>query len=751
MTARVQTGSSLPPGLSFDSNTMLIYGTLLGTFLSQSIIEYLDINSIIQGTITIVWDVQASNGGFPLIDNLVDGQTGTTFATGACTISGSGITTAAVYRGRLPVGLSLNVDSSGNFVSIVGTPVEAGYFDLWFCLVSSSGQISYLYHRLFIDYIPPLVITSSLPSAVQAQPYSFQLQAFGGVPFTPPASPYTWSMTGNPGWLSLSTSGLLTATSVGTGPVSLTVTVTDSRGVQTTSVLPLTVINAVTITTTVIPTVQVNVPYTFTVQAAGGVLPYSWSCPQLPLSGISLNASTGVISGTTTVPIYPAVTIAVTVTDHVGGISSKNFQLQTGATGDMSIDASGVGSIDRGAPYQGTLRAVWTGSPNLPVSWQIASDTPNPLPSGLILQANPSDQGTTAFITGSITTVLSSYLVKVAATDAIGNPATATLSLNTTSSLAITTTSLPQGIINVDYSTLFTHLTASGYNTPFTWSVVSSSPAWPYTLNASTGVISGSTPSAYAGTVTFKVTDSLSPADTATATLGLTVSASTLQITTASPLPHCTAGVAYNTTLTATGGSSPYTWSVSPLSSNPLPSGFSISGAAIVGTTTYVGTTSFTIRVTDHIGAYYDKTFSLTIISGLALHTGVDYTDSISTNYLGYVSTGNVSSISPRGNSSFYVIATGVITTSTSTLASGITLTLSGSRYSASVDSIVSGVARIRITGPFSTGASGDNNFGISVTDSGVTATATFKWKVYNDGTLRAVATNAFPTQLVSG
>jgi hypothetical protein len=744
LTARVQAGSSLPLGLSFDSNTMLIYGTLLGTFLSQSIIEYIDSNNVIQGTITIVWDTQINNGAFSLTDNIVDGQTGTPITSGASIISSSGITSASIYRGVLPLGLSLAVDSSGNFVSIVGTPTEAGYFDLWFRLTNSSGQVSFLYHRLFIDYIPPLVILSSLPPAVQGSSYSFQLQGFGGVPFSPPAAPYTWSMTGNPGWLSLSASGLLTATTVGTGPVSLNVTITDSRGVQTTSVLPLTVINAVTITTTVIPTVQVSVPYNFTVQAVGGVTPYTWSCPQLPLSGISLNASTGVLSGTTSVIINPT-TIAVTVTDHVGGISSKNFQLQTGAQGGMSIDTSGVGAIDRGAPYQGTLRAIGSSPvPNLPVAWQVASDSPHPLPSGLILQANPSDQGTTAIISGSLTTVLSGYTVKVHATDAIGNPADATLSLSTTSSLAITTTSLPQGIINVAYSY---QLAASGYNTPFTWSVVTSSPAWPYSLSSS-GLITGSTGSAYAGNVTFRVTDSLSPADTATATLPLIVSASTLTITTAS-LPQGTAGNAYTAPLAATGGSSPYTWSISPFSANPLPSGLNISGSAITGTTTFVGTTSITVRVTDNIGAHYDKVFALTFISGLTLKTGVDYTDSVSTSYLGYISTGNTSSINPRTNSSFYVIATGVITTSPTTLASGITITNSG--YTASVDSLVGGVARIRITGPFATGTVGANSFGISVTDSGVTATGAFKWKVYADGTLRAVATNAFPTQLVSG
>jgi hypothetical protein len=397
--------------------------------------------------------------------------------------------------------------------------------------------------------------------------------------------------------------------------------------------------------------------------------------------------------------------------------------------------------IDRGAPYQGTLRALGTvpNVPQLPVVWHVANDSPNPLPTGLTLQAN-SDQGASATISGSTTALLTNYQVKVSATDNIGNPASVVLSLNTTSSLHVTTTSLPVGIVAVGYSA---QLSASGYNTPFTWSVVSG--ALPYTLS-SAGALSGTTNSAFNAGITFQVTDSLG--DTAQATIPLVVSASTLQITTGSPLPQGTAGVAYTAPLAATGGVAPYTWSISPSSANPLPSGLSPSGATITGTTTAVGTTSFTIRVTDNIGSYVEKVFSLTIISGLTLKTGIDYTGNISTSYLGYIDAGSTDSISPRPNYSFYVFATGVITTSASTLLAGITL--SNGSYTASVDYLSGHIAHIKISGPFASGSIGDNTLTVTVADSGVSASGTFKWRVYNNGNLRATASNAFPTQLVS-
>lgn len=55
---------------------------------------------------------------------------------------------------------------------------------------------------------------------------------------------------------------------------------------------------------------------------------------------------------------------------------------------------------------------------------------------------------------------------------------------------------------------------------------------------------------------------------------------------------------AYATTLAATGGAAPYTWTVS---SGTLPSWASLTASAgvITGTPTAAGTTSFTVKVTD--------------------------------------------------------------------------------------------------------------------------------------------------------
>lgn len=67
-------------------------------------------------------------------------------------------------------------------------------------------------------------------------------------------------------------------------------------------------------------------------------------------------------------------------------------------------------------------------------------------------------------------------------------------------------------------------------------------------------------------------------------------------------LPAGTLGVAYTATLSATGGTSPYTWSIT---SGSLPAGLTLGSTTgvISGTPTAAGSSSFTIQVVDSTGA----------------------------------------------------------------------------------------------------------------------------------------------------
>jgi hypothetical protein len=87
-------------------------------------------------------------------------------------------------------------------------------------------------------------------------------------------------------------------------------------------------------------------------------------------------------------------------------------------------------------------------------------------------------------------------------------------------------------------------------------------------------------------------------------------SSTALQLT-ATSLPNGTTTVPYSQTLTASGGQSPYTWT---LVSNSLPAGLSLSsGGVISGTPTTAGTTNFIVQVKDNTNAIATQALSLTI------------------------------------------------------------------------------------------------------------------------------------------
>jgi hypothetical protein len=128
------------------------------------------------------------------------------------------------------------------------------------------------------------------------------------------------------------------------------------------------------------------------------------------------------------------------------------------------------------------------------------------------------------------------------------------------------------------------------------------------TLNASTGVISGTPTAPGTSDFTAKITDATQ--QTAQAQLEIVIDA-TLAITT-TQLPSGTQNISYSTTLAASGGMPPYTWSVI---SGMLPAGLSLgsNSGTISGTPTIPGTSTFTVQVTDSQQMTARKTFQILI------------------------------------------------------------------------------------------------------------------------------------------
>lgn len=187
----------------------------------------------------------------------------------------------------------------------------------------------------------------------------------------------------------------------------------------------------------------------------------------------------------------------------------------------------------------------------------------------------------------------------------------------------ITVSGLPPGVAGVAYSIT---LTASGGTPPYTWAVTSGSlpPGLSLTASgASAGLISG-TP-ATAGSYPLGVTVTDSASETASASFAITIAASALSVTTTSPLPGGMIGFAYGpggdgVTLAASGGTSPYAWSIISDPTQPLqnlPAGLTLAGGTglISGIPAATGSYSIVFAVQDINGLTAQATLALLVSS----------------------------------------------------------------------------------------------------------------------------------------
>lgn len=205
----------------------------------------------------------------------------------------------------------------------------------------------------------------------------------------------------------------------------------------------------------------------------------------------------------------------------------------------------------------------------------------------------------------------------------------------------ISITTLPDGVLGVAYNQTVT--VTGGFGAK---NFIISAGALPpgLLLNAATGAITG-TPTAPIGTASFTVTvtDSNTPPQSDSQALTIDI-VNPLLITTVA-LPDATVGTAYSRAITATGGTGPYTFTIS---SGNLPAGLSISAAgAITGTALATATNeTFTVRVADSSSPQLTDTQVLTIV---VIGGSLGRNDSIAT----ATALGNgtfAASISPSGN-----------------------------------------------------------------------------------------------------
>ena len=248
-----------------------------------------------------------------------------------------------------------------------------------------------------------------------------------------------------------------------------------------------------------------------------------------------------------------------------------------------------------------------------PTTWSVKGS----LPPGLTF--NPGQ--TSATITGTPTGV-GGYVFSVSAFDPTFDQTVSQLySITTVSLLRVTTPlALPSGTFGIVYSL---NLTATGGTPPYTWTLPTSFAAAfgglpPGMTLSSTGLLSGIPSQVGPFTFAIQVSDSAtSNPQSVISTFSMTVNVyPTIQ---GGALPGGTLGVAYETTLTANGGSPPFLWVITQ---GLLPPGMVLfAGGLISGTPTQSGNFNFTVLAKDIWGASVSAEFTLQISSKLTITT----------------------------------------------------------------------------------------------------------------------------------
>ena len=566
------TGGTLPAGLSLSASGV-ISGTPTAAVSGASItFAVQDSGSPAQVmSATLVLTIAAAPLSIPTT-SLPNGSVGVLYSASVVASGGTPPLSWSISAGALPAGLSLS--ASGVISGTPTAPVQNGSITF---LVRDSGAPAQMKSATLVLTIAPAplsILTTSLPSGMVGVAYNATLGAGGGT------LPFSWSISGGtvPAGLSLSAAGVISGTpTTAVSNTSVTFLVRDSGSpAQTKSaILMLTIAPALlSIPTTALPNGMVGVPYNASIVAAGGTTPYAWSISSGALpAGLSLSAA-GLISGTPTAPAQNS-SITFLAQDSGSPMQTKSVTLAlTIAPAPLTILTTLLPQGMVGVPYNASV--VASGG-TIPFTWSISSGT---LPAGLSLSAAGVISGTptVAVANASIT-----FLVRDSGSPAQTKSVTLALTIDVRiSTLTITTTSLPGGTVGAAYNTV---LSANGGVTPYSWSVTSGTLPAGLSLAAATGVISGTPTAAVSGaSITFSVQDSESPAQTTPVTLTLTIAPPTLVVTTTS-LPNGTVGTAYSATLAATGGTTPYTWSIT---SGALPAGLSLAAATgvISGTPT---------------------------------------------------------------------------------------------------------------------------------------------------------------------
>lgn len=506
-------------------------------------------------------------------------------------LGGTGAHTFAVAAGdTLPDGLTLSTSGA-----LSGTPTQAGAFT--FTVEASDSSTGggtgaggrYVGTQVYNLIVAPPTITlspaSPLPNAAIATPYTgVAITASGGT------AGYTFTHTALPAGLTMSSSGVFSGTPTAGGAFSFDVTAEDSStgtGAPFTKTVTyqLTVtVPTITVSPTTLAPVAAGAPINVALSATGGTSGYTYSLSGNVPPGVSVSGNT--LTGVATA----AGSFNLTISAQDSSTGSGPY------TGDrtytwvinppvITLSPTSLGAGQVGAAYSqsvsasgGTAPYTYTASAGLPAGLTLST--------GGVLSGTPTAAGTFNFSIDAqdSTTGGSGFSGSQNYTVTIGAP-----------TLVVSPTGLTGMKAGVPYTAT---ITSTGGTAPYSFSVTSGALPAGLTL-ASDGVISG-TPTA-SGAANFTITaQDASTGTGAPFTLGrpyaVNVDSPSLVVAPAT-VPAGIQHSAYAETITTTGGTAPYTYTVS---AGALPTGLTLSTAGqLSGTPTVVGTFNFTVQTKD--------------------------------------------------------------------------------------------------------------------------------------------------------
>ena len=302
----------------------------------------------------------------------------------------------AVASGALPPGISLN-SSTG---TLSGVATQAGNFTFMTHVSDSSTDTAKGTSRtlnLAVSSSSLEITTASLPAAQVGGTFQTVLTAAGGTP------PYRWTIASGelPTGISLNAAtGALSGTPSQSRQVAFSVQVSDSlfpspETAMKSLILP--VVLAMQIAPGVFPKGHVGIAFQSSEVASGGVTPYSWSVMGSLPSGLSLNSSSGTITGTPTQPTTSSFTLVLT--DSAGDSVQVPSSIEiVSPPQPLSITTATLAQATSDESYTANFQAAG-GTP--PYTWSMNSGQ---LPAGLTFSSSgnltgmPSAAGQVSFV-----------------------------------------------------------------------------------------------------------------------------------------------------------------------------------------------------------------------------------------------------------------------------------------------------------------------------------------------------------------